>query len=62
MAKVRKNSRRQKLVTLPVGAKAIFPRTSKSVIKAQLQEIKDTFGQSYTMATTDKQVTITRLS
>lgn len=62
MAKPRKNSRRQRLIALAVGEKISFPIKVKASVSAQLCEIRDSTGQSYSYETIKGQMSVTRRS
>lgn len=56
-----KNSIRQRILNLKVGASAVFPAARVEYITSVMYRVGKTSGHKYTRLTTGKQIKVTRM-
>jgi len=62
MATTNKSSRRQQLINLEIGKSLSFPPSIRSAVKSQLSELKFSTGQRYSVASSQEEIIVTRIS
>lgn len=62
MGALNKNSVRQKLIRLEIGATVIFPIERADYVAALAHRVAKRFGMKFTCPTTEKLIKVTRIS